>query len=137
MQAPDSYQDKHYSGSQSSEKVQGAVPLPWLLRETMPLCSSRQTPPTQLAPQDRPASPAVGVEPPHPHSHLHHLNIQISEIQLGAVGFDEFPAWCNAIAHQNRKDPIGFGSIFNFDPFKGASSWIHRGFPQLSGHHFA
>lgn len=64
-------------------------------------------------------------------------DVELGEIEFGAVGLDELPPRGHLVTHQDCEDAIGFGSIFNLDPLHRSGRWIHGGFPELLGHHFA
>ena len=53
------------------------------------------------------------------------------------MGFDEFPPGRHFVAHQDREDAISLEGILDFHPLHRAGGGIHRGLPELLGHHFA
>ncbi len=66
----------------------------------------------------------------------HHLNIQISQVELWPIGFNKFPPGSNAIAHQDCKDPVSFCGVLNCNLLESAGLGVHSGIPQLRWHHF-
>src|SRR5437867_6956342 len=56
---------------------------------------------------------------------------------LERVFLDEVAARFHFVPHQDRKDLIHAGEVFELDLHKRAGLRVHRGFPQLSWVHFA
>ena len=50
---------------------------------------------------------------------------------------DEVPTRLDLITHENRKDLIDAGQVFECDPQERARFGIHRGLPQLTRIHFS
>lgn len=63
------------------------------------------------------------------------LHVEVADVE--GVFFDELPAGCDLIAHEDGEDVVGVGGIAQFDLEHLATFRVHGGFPELFGVHFA
>ena len=63
------------------------------------------------------------------------LNVNIPRPQR--IFLNEFPARLYLVAHQHGEHAVCFDGVVNLYPQQAAHGGVHRGFPELSGVHFA
>ena len=63
------------------------------------------------------------------------LDVQIGNCQR--IFLDELPSWLNVVAHEGRKDFIGFDRIIDFYQHQSPGFRVNGGVPQLVRVHFA